>query len=266
MARTKNRGTSNPISRFSKQPPMWRLGKYLRLSKDDFKRGNTKDKDKEVSDSIENQRKILNEFEQMNVDEFEWSEEYKDDGFTGTDADRGDFQRLLSDIRTGKINCVIIKDLSRLSRDYVEAGILIDRLFVQMNVRFISLHERIDSYNDPDSVSSMVVPITNVMNDQYCYQTSKKIRQVFDYKRRNGEYIGSFAPYGYVKDPDDGHALLVDKEAAEVVKSIFFMFLNGMNKLQITHHLNDHGIQTEQGNQIQYTQRPKESYVEHHYH
>jgi site-specific DNA recombinase len=169
MARTKNRGTNIAVSLFSKQAPKWRLGKYLRLSKDDFKRGNAKDKDKEVSDSIENQRKILNEFEQMNVDEFEWSEEYKDDGFTGTDADRDDFQRLLSDIRTGKINCVIIKDLSRLSRDYVEAGILIDRLFVQMNVRFISLHERIDSYNDPESVSSMVVPITNVMNDQYCY-------------------------------------------------------------------------------------------------
>ena len=80
MARTKNRGTNNAISPFSKQTPMWRLGKYLRLSKDDFKRGNGKDKDKEVSDSIENQRKILNEFEQMNADEFEWSEEYKDDG------------------------------------------------------------------------------------------------------------------------------------------------------------------------------------------
>ena len=112
----------------------------------------------------------------------------------------------------------IIKDLSRLSRDYVEAGILIDRLFVQMNVRFISLHERIDSYNDPDSVSSMVVPITNVMNDQYCYQTSKKIRQVFDYKRRNGEYIAPFAPHGYIKDPNDKHALLVDPDAAEVIK------------------------------------------------
>ena len=167
MARTKNRGTNNAIPPFSKQTPMWRLGKYLRLSKDDFKRCNGKDKDKEVSDSIENQRKILNEFEQMNADEFEWSEEYKDDGFTGTDADRDDFQRLLSDIRTGKINCVIIKDLSRLSRDYVEAGILIDRLFVQLNVWFISLHKRIDSYNDPESVSSMVVPITNVMNDHY---------------------------------------------------------------------------------------------------
>ncbi len=165
MARTKNRGTNTAVSLFSKQAPKWRLGKYLKLSKDDFKRGNATGKDEEISDSIINQRRILNEFEQMNADEFEWSEEYKDDGFTGTDANHDDFQRLLSDIRTGKINCAIIKDLSRLSRDYVEADILIERLFVQMNVRFISLHERIDSYNGPGSVSSMVVLITNVMND-----------------------------------------------------------------------------------------------------
>lgn len=186
-----------------KQAPIWRLGKYLRLSKDDFKRANANDKGKDreklISDSIENQRKILNAFEQTSMDEFAWSEEYKDDGFTGTDTDRDDFQRLLADVRTGKINCVVVKNLSRLSRDYVETGILIDRLFVQMNVRFISLQERIDSYNDPDSISSMVVPITNVMNDQYCYQTSKKIRQVFDMKRRNGEYIAPFAPMAISK-------------------------------------------------------------------
>ena len=186
MARTANRGMATDLQ-FSVQAPVWRLGKYLRLSKDDFKRGNGKDREKDVSDSIENQRKILNEFEQINADEFEYSEEYVDDGFTGTDADRDGFQRLLTDLRTGKINCVIIKDLSRMSRDYVEAGILIDRLFVQMNVRFISLHERLDSYKEPESVTGMVVPITNIMNDQYCYQTSKKIRQVFDNKRRNGE-------------------------------------------------------------------------------
>ena len=242
MARTKNRGIDNAVSPFTRQAPTWFLGKYLRLSKDDFKRGNVKDNRKDISDSIENQRKILNEFEQMNADEFEWSEEYKDDGFTGTDADRDDFQRLLADVRAGTINCVVVKDLSRLSRDYVEAGILIDRLFVQMNVRFISLHERIDSYKDPDSISNMVVPITNVMNDQYCYQTSKKIRQVFDYKRRNGEYIAPFAPHGYIKDPQDRHKLIVDPEAAEVVKHVFSMFLGGMSKNAIVLYLNEHGV------------------------
>ena len=241
MARTANRGMATDLQ-FTAQAPVWRLGKYLRLSKDDFKRGNGKDREKDVSDSIENQRKILNEFEQMNADEFEYSEEYVDDGFTGTDADRDGFQRLLNDLRTGKINCVIIKDLSRMSRDYVEAGILIDRLFVQMNVRFISLHERLDSYKEPDSVTGMVVPITNIMNDQYCYQTSKKIRQVFDNKRRNGEYIGGFACHGYIKDPNNRHRLIVDEEAAEIVKQIYSMYISGMSQTAITIYLNDHGI------------------------
>ena len=110
------------------------------------------------------------------------------------------------------------------------------------NVRFISLAEGVDSYLNPDSVSSILVPITNVMNDQYCYQTSKKIRQVFDYKKRNGEFIGSYAPYGYIKDPNDKHALLVDHEAAEVVKQIFSMCLSGMTVRAIVNHLNDHGV------------------------
>lgn len=100
----------------------------------------------------------------------------------------------------------------------------------------------VDSYKNPDSISSILVPITNVMNDQYCYQTSKKIRQVFDYKRRNGEYIGSFAPYGYLKDPEDRHALVVDEEAAEMVRQIFSMFLGGMAKNAISRYFNDHGI------------------------
>jgi len=106
-----------------------------------------------------------------------------DDGKTGTDTDREDFQRLLADVYSGKINCVIVKDLSRLSRNYTDAGNLIENLFVRLNIRFISLAEGVDSYRNPDSVSNIIVPITNVMNDQYCYQTSKKIRQVFDMKR-----------------------------------------------------------------------------------
>ena len=131
--------------------------------------------------------------------------------------------------------------MSKTCPAFPDAGNLIENLFVRLNVRFISLAEGVDSYRNPDSVSNIIVPITNVMNDQYCYQTSKKIRQVFDMKRRNGEFIGSYAPYGYVKDPNDKHALLVDPEAAEVVKSIFSLFLSGMNKRGITYYLNDHG-------------------------
>ena len=197
---------------------------------------------KDDSNSVKNQRDLLNDFYQMHIDEFESVAEYVDDGHTGTDADRENFQRLLADVMSGKINCVIVKDLSRFARNYSDAGSLIDNLFVQMGVRFISLAENVDSYKDPDSVSSIIVPITNVMNDQYCYQTSKKIRQVFDYKRRNGQYIGSFAPYGYIKDPKDKHQLIVDEDAAEIVKQIYALCLQGTTKRHISFYLNEHGV------------------------
>ena len=238
MARTKDRGTNNAVSQFPYNVIRWKLGEYIRLSKEDLNRG------KDESNSVINQRKLLDDYYRQHMDEFESVEEpYVDDGCTGTDTNREDFQRLIADIYARKVNCVIVKDLSRLSRNYYEAGELIESMFVKMNVRFISLAEGIDSYKNPDSVSSILVPITNVMNDQYCYQTSKKIRQVFDYKKRNGEFIGSYAPYGYIKDPNDNHALLVDPEAAEVVKQIFTLFLlKGMTVRAIVNHLNDHGI------------------------
>ena len=238
MARTANRGTISASAPTSYNAMRWRLGKYIRLSKEDLLRG------RDESNSVINQRRLLEQYHQTHLDEFHDGTEqdvYVDDGKTGTDTDREDFQRLLADVYSGRINCVIVKDLSRLSRNYTDAGNLIENLFVRLNVRFISLAEGVDSYRNPDSVSNIIVPITNVMNDQYCYQTSKKIRQVFDMKRRNGEFIGSYAPYGYVKDPNDKHALLVDPEAAEVVKSIFVLFLSGMNKRGITYYLNDHG-------------------------
>ena len=221
MARTANRGTMSASSPTSYNVMRWRLGKHIRLSKEDLLRG------RDESNSVVNQRRLLEQYHQAHLDEFYEGAEadvYVDDGKTGTDTNREDFQRLLSDISSGRINCVIVKDLSRLSRNYTDAGNLIENLFVRLNVRFISLAEGVDSYRNPDSVSNIIVPITNVMNDQYCYQTSKKIRQVFDMKRRNGEFIGSYALYGYVKDPGDKHALLVDPEAAEVVKSIFPCF------------------------------------------
>ena len=235
MARAKNRGYQQSFSP-SYTVRRWRLGIYIRLSKEDLKKG------KDDSNSVKNQRDLLNDFYRRNIDEFESITEYVDDGHTGTDANREDFQRLLADVMSGKINCVIVKDLSRFARNYSDAGSLIDNLFVQMGVRFISLAENVDSYKNPDSVSNIIVPITNVMNDNYCYQTSKKIRQVFDYKRRNGQYIGSFAPYGYIKDPKDKHQLIVDEDAAEIVKQIYALCLQGTTKRHISFYLNEHGV------------------------
>ena len=235
MSRTKNRGVQQSFSP-SYTIRRWRLGEYIRLSKEDLKKG------KDDSNSVKNQRDLLNDFYQKHIEEFESVSEYVDDGHTGTDANREDFQRLLADVMSGKINCVVVKDLSRFARNYSDAGSLIDNLFVQMGVRFISLAENVDSFTNPDSVSNIIVPITNVMNDNYCYQTSKKIRQVFDYKRRNGQYIGAFAPYGYIKHPKDKHKLIVDPDAAETVKLIFSLFLQGTSKRAIALHLNEHGV------------------------
>lgn len=235
MARTKNRGFEKKTS--SPQIVRWKLGEYIRLSKEDLNRG------KDDSNSVINQKALLDDYYRQHMDEFESVEPpYVDDGYTGTDTNREGFQKLLSDIYAKKVNCVIVKDLSRLSRNYTDAGSLIENLFVQMNVRFISLAEGIDSYLYPDSISILIVPITNVINDNFCYQTSKKIRQVFDYKRRNGEFIGGFAAYGYMKKPKNKNALVVDEEAAEVIKNIYAWFLDGMSKNAIVHTLNSHGI------------------------
>ena len=244
MARAKNRGYQQSFSP-SYTIRRWRLGIYIRLSKEDLKKG------KDDSNSVKNQRDLLNDFYRRNIDEFESITEYVDDGHTGTDANREDFQRLLADVMSGKINCVIVKDLSRFARNYSDAGSLIDNLFVQMGVRFISLAENVDSYKNPDSVSNIIVPITNVMNDNYCYQTSKKIRQVFDYKRRNGQYIGAFAPYGYVKHPKDKHRLIVDPDAAENVKLIFTMLIQGSSKRAIALYLNEHGVPSPSAYKVQ---------------
>lgn len=240
MARTKNRGYQQTLSPAYAVPRRWKMGIYIRLSKEDLKKIR---EGRDDSNSVVNQRNMLLEYYQDHIEEFESIEVYVDDGYTGTDQERDDFQRLLNDIRLGRINCVAVKDLSRFARNYAEAGILIEQHFVSMGVRFISLMDkRLDSYRDPEGIYDISVPLTNMMNDKYCFQTSQKIRQVFDYKRRNGQYIGSFAPYGYIKDEADKHHLVVDPDAAEVVRLIFSMCLQGNTRRAMVHYLNDHGV------------------------
>ncbi len=241
MPRIKNRGYQlfAPSYTAPVSTRRWRMSAYIRLSKEDLQKIK---KGLDCSNSVANQRGMLYDFYESHMEEFESYTEYVDDGHTGTDTDRENFQNMMADIMNRKVNCVVVKDLSRLARNYSDAGSLIDNLFVQLGVRFISLAENVDSYLDPDSVSDIKVPITNVMNDNYCFQTSKKIRQVFDYKRRSGQYIGSFAPFGYVKDPDDKHQLVIDPDAAEVVKLIYAMFLQGSSKRAVSLYLNEHGV------------------------
>ena len=218
---------------------VWRIAIYIRLSKEDARC-------LDESESVTNQRQIIEDHIAgfNDGDEYIIVDEYVDDGISGTtDDERDDFQRMLADIKRGRVNCVIVKDLARSFQNYSDQGYYLDDWFPRYNVRFISLyHQPLDSYREPQNMRSIAVPIQGVLNENHCAETSDKVREVFDMKRRNGEFIGSYAPYGYVKDPGDKHALLVDPEAAEVVKSIFSMFLSGMNKRGITYYLNDHGV------------------------
>ncbi len=211
----------------------WKVGVYLRLSNDD--------KDKSESNSITNQRNLINLFIKKEKD-IKIKDYYIDDGYSGTNFDRPDFQRLLSDIKNGDINAVIVKDLSRLGRNYIEVGNYIEQVFPLYNVRFIAINDNVDSYKDPKSVDNVIVPFKNLMNDEYARDISNKVRSVLNTKKTNGEFIGSVAPYGYLRDPKNKHKFIIDKEASSVVKKIFNMALDGKSKKKIIDDLNRYGI------------------------
>ena len=218
---------------------VWRIAIYIRLSKEDARC-------LDESESVTNQRAIIEDHIAgfHDGDEYMIVDEYVDDGISGTtDDERDDFQRMLADIKRGRVNCVIVKDLARSFRNYSDQGYYLDDWFPRYNVRFISLfHQPLDSYKEPQTMRSIAVPIQGVLNENHCAETSDKVREVFDMKRRNGEHIGSFAVYGYIKDPNDKNALVVDEEAAAVVREIFSMFLDGMSKNAIVRYLNEHRV------------------------
>lgn len=211
----------------------WKPALYLRLSREDG--------DKVESDSIANQRALLSEFA-ASPEGFAAPEFYQDDGFTGTNFDRPGFQSMLEDLKRGKCNCVIVKDLSRLGRNYIEVGEYLEHIFPLLGVRFISVNDRVDSWLDPQSMNNLIVPFKNIINDEYCRDISNKVRASLDIKRRQGKFIGSFASYGYRKDPDNHSRLLVDEEAAAVVRDIYRWFLSGMSILGIAKRLNAQGV------------------------
>ena len=167
-----------------------------------------------------------------------------DDGTSGTGDDREGFQRMINDIQAGNINCVLCKTLSRAFRNYADQGYFLEELFPRYRVRFISLGSpKVDSYLDPEAVEQgLEIPISGILNDRYAAKTSADVRRTFDMKRRRGEFIGSFAPYGYAKDPADHNRLVPDGEAAEVVRAIFARFLAGESKNTIARGLNEAGV------------------------
>lgn len=216
----------------------WQAGLYLRISKED---GDKDDDNKYESDSIFNQRLIIEDYLVENPD-IQIISEYADDGYTGTNFERPEFLRLIDDIRMGRINCVIVKDLSRFGRNYLEAGQYLDIFFPVMDIRFISVVDNIDSFLYPTSMNNISVSFKNVMNEEYCRDISNKIRSTFAAKRENGEYICGFALYGYVRDTAVKGQLVVDPDAADVVRQIFQWFAAGLSYRMITFKLNEMGI------------------------
>ena len=212
---------------------IWKCGIYLRLSREDG--------DKIESDSIINQRKIIDRYLERNQD-IDIFDVYTDDGYSGTNFDRPDMTRLLEDIKARKVNCLIVKDLSRFGRNYHETGRYLEVVFPLLQLRFISVNDNIDSYKNPQSMKNSSVSFKNVMNDEYARDISGKIRSSFNAKRKRGEYIGTYALYGYEKDPQDRHKLIINEEAAANVRLIFQMFADGISIYNITQRLNELGI------------------------
>lgn len=205
---------------------------YVRLSKEDGS--------KEESDSIVNQKELIRAYLEDKPD-IEVCGEWADDGYSGADFERPNFRRMIREIEAGRIDCVVVKDLSRFGRNFVEAGRYIDQIFPAMGVRFIAVNDCFDSANGRTSSDRILIPFKNLINDAYCRDISVKVRSQLETKRRKGDFIGSFVVYGYLKDPADHHKLVVDEYAAGVVKDIFKWKLEGVSQQRIADRLNDRG-------------------------
>lgn len=215
--------------------PMWRAALYIRLSKEDG--------DKAESYSVTSQREILKEYLKLHPD-IEPYDFYIDDGWSGTSFDRPGFARMLSDINSGAVNCVIVKDLSRFGRNYTDAGNYIDNIFVRLRVRFIALNNGVDTFsgNMNAATQCISVGVTNVINESLAATTSVNVRGTLNVNRRQGKFIGSFPTYGYLKDPNDHHKLIVDEDAAPIVRLIYEKFIGGRSIIGIAKDLNDSKI------------------------
>ena len=208
---------------------------YSRLSDDDADKG-----DKKESDSIVNQKEYIREY-LKSMPEIRICHERADDGFSGVDIFRPDFQKMLEDVRSGEVNCIVVKDLSRLGRNYIDTGKYLQE-FARLGVRFIAINDGYDTANLQGQVSTILLPIKNLMNDSYSRDISIKIRSHLEVKKRKGEFVGAFAGYGYMKDELDKNRLVIDDYAAEVIRDIFKWKLEGMSQQGISDRLNENGV------------------------
>ena len=199
---------------------------YIRLSREDG--------DKQESESIGNQRKILQRYVKEN--DLDVIQEYVDDGVSGTTFDRPSFNKMIEDIENGTINMVITKDLSRLGRDYIKTGFYLEDYFPKNNIRYVAITDGIDTYID--STNNDITPFKAIMNDMYAKDISKKIRSVLKEKQKQGEYMCSIPAYGYKRHPTIKNKLIVDEQVRNIVEKIFDMYANGHGSVEIVNFLN----------------------------
>ena len=206
-------------------------GLYFRLSQEDERQGE--------SVSIDNQRSMLRKYAEEHG--FEIHDEYIDDGVSGTTFDRPDVQRLLDDAKTGVINTIIVKDLSRFGRNYIEVGQYVDYVFPAFGIRFIAIQDNVDTENR-DSNAMEMMPIMNIFNEWHAANTSKKIRAVKKAHAKEGIYTAKKAAYGYKIGTDKKRTPVIDEETAPIVRRIFEMYASGMSPLKISETLNLEGV------------------------
>ena len=207
---------------------IYKVAVYIRLSIEEKR-------DRKDSDSLEHQKNIIYEYIKEHSDMKIYAV-YCDNGETGTNFDRPEFQRMMYDIYNGNVNCVIVKDLSRFGREYIEAGEYLERIFPLIGVRFIAIN---DHYDNKVQTNDIVLPIKNIINTLYAKDMSKKSAAALRIKQANGEFIGSYAAYGYLKSLDDKHKLIIDEEAAPIVKMIFEWKAEGLSFASICRKLYD---------------------------
>ena len=210
----------------------YNVGIYVRLSQEDMREGE--------SLSIENQKKMLTDYVSQQAG---WNLVgiYEDDGYSGTNFDRPGVRQLLDDAKSGKINLILCKDLSRFGRNYIEVGQYIDYIFPSFNIRFIALSDNVDTL-DRNSTAMDLMPIMNLFNEWHAANTSKKVRSVLAQNVIEGKYIASFAAYGYLKGDDEKHTPVIDEPAAKVVRRIFELRATGITPTQIAKILNADGV------------------------
>ncbi len=229
MARKSRKQTEIPIP----TPSLYvNAALYIRLSVEDNKKRGC---------SVENQKLVLNDFLADKPD-FVVYDTYIDNGLTGTNFHRPGFQRMLSDIEAGRINCVIVKDLSRLGRNSIDTGYYIEQYFYAHNVRFIAVTDQFDTADPNNLHGGILLPLKNMINEAYSLDIGRKIKAQSRQAMKDGDYIGGRAPYGYRKDPDNCHKLLIDEETAPVVKQIFDWAYERMALNRIVRNLNEMGI------------------------